>query len=209
MSTPEQDQARARAESMMTTLNDTHVEAERDFINDVLDAITTPAKKIPEPVFRELFLPYFLGERSPVPGADDYAVANDPVVRSPVAHWIGLVGSATEPADVVDVTGKVLFQVPPMMDSTRVDTVNRNPDAHNFQTVFSEYQDQSRVHEALGKNYLIEQLTKKAIANLPAGAEEKSPYSWEPVLQYYHLTDTKEEVKAAKNTISDDDLSFD
>jgi len=209
MSTPEQDAMRNRANSMMQNLNDTHVETEREFINTLLDEITTPPKNIPEPVFRELFLPYFLGERSPVPSASDYDVANDPVVRSPVAHWIGLIGSATEAANVVDVTGKVLFQVPPMMDSSRVDTVNRNPEAHSFQTVFSEYQDQSRLHEALGKNYLIEQLSLKATTNLPAGAEEKSQYSWQPVLEYYKLVETEAVATAGKNTISDDDLSFD
>jgi len=198
MSEQKNQRLHSLAESFTKEIAKIDEESERAFINDLIDAVTTPPKKIPEPVFREIFLPYFTGERKPDPN------------NSAIAHWIGLVGSASDPADIVDVKGDVLFQVPPMYDSSVIDTRRNSKDAKNFATIFSVYEEEARVHPALGKKFLVEELSKKADVTIPEDMAEKSKYSWDPVLKYYKLIpDTPENNKAQVNqTPGDDDLEF-
>lgn len=198
MSEQKNQRLRQLAESFTKEIAKIDEESERAFINDLIDAVTTPPKKIPEPVFREIFLPYFTGERKPDPN------------NSAIAHWIGLVGSASDPADIVDVKGEVLFQVPPMYDSSVIDTRRNSKDAKNFATIFSVYEEEARVHPALGKKFLVEELSKKADVTIPEDMAEKSKYSWDPVLKYYKLIpDTPEKGKVQENqTPGDDDLEF-
>lgn len=198
MSEQKNQRLHSLAESFTKEIAKIDEESERAFINDLIDAVTTPPKKIPEPVFREIFLPYFTGERKPDPN------------NSAIAHWIGLVGSASDPADIVDVKGEVLFQVPPMYDSSVIDTRRNSKDAKNFATIFSVYEEEARVHPALGKKFLVEELSKKADVTIPEDMAEKSKYSWDPVLKYYKLIpDTPEKGKVQENqTPGDDDLEF-
>lgn len=191
------DRKRALAHSFQQRLSTIDTEGERAFITELVDQISTPRCKIPEPVFREIFLPYFMGEK--LPDAD----------HTPFAHWIGLVGSASEPADVVNVKGETLFEVPPLYDSSVIDPTKKNAEAHDFATIFSVYQDESKVHPVYGQRYLVDQLTKKASVGLPEN-NETHHYSWLPALKHYNLV--KEEngqTIAAPGSISDDDLSFD
>lgn len=198
MSEQKNQRLHSLAESFTKEIAKIDEESERAFINDLIDAVTTPPKKIPEPVFREIFLPYFTGERKPDPN------------NSAIAHWIGLVGSASDPADIVDVKGEVLFQVPPMYDSSVIDTRRNSKDAKNFATIFSVYEEEARVHPVLGKKFLVEELSKKADVTIPEDMAEKSKYSWDPVLKYYKLIpDTPENNKTQENqTPGDDDLEF-
>lgn len=198
MSEQKNQRLHSLAESFTKEIAKIDEESERAFINNLIDAVTTPPKKIPEPVFREIFLPYFTGERKPDPN------------NSAIAHWIGLVGSASDPADIVDVKGDVLFQVPPMYDSSVIDTRRNSKDAKNFATIFSVYEEEARVHPALGKKFLVEELSKKADVTIPEDMAEKSKYSWDPVLKYYKLIpDTPEKGKVQENqTPGDDDLEF-
>ena len=86
-----------RAEDLMKKLTAVDMAPAAAFIDEYITATTEPPRRIPEPVFRELFLPFFLGERP----ADEQPEL--------IAHWIGLIGSASLPADIVDATGNVLF----------------------------------------------------------------------------------------------------
>jgi len=168
--------------------------AESEFIKDLVSTITEPLKKIPEPVFREIFLPYFTGEKK----ADKNNEA--------IANWIGLIGSATSPAEVVSVTGDVLFEVPPMVDSSLVNTNGGEKDGFTFSTIFQEYEDQNKVHPALGQRVLVEELAQRGADTLPDDKPRK--YSWAPILKHYKLIDEKTGVPVAKQLPGDEDLDF-
>lgn len=195
MSNESSDRKRALAESFSKTVLAIDQRAEADFIDSVIAQVSTPLKRIPEPVFREIFLPYFTGEKTPTPENDA------------IAHWIGIVGSATESAEVVNVKGDVLFEVPPMYDSSRINPIKGEKNT-NFATIFTVFEEQARVHPSLGRDYLAETLSEKADKNILKN-NGKGP-SWVPVLQYYKLL-PDEAVKAATPaaTPGDDDLSFD
>ena len=185
-----------RAEDLMKKLTAVDMAPAAAFIDEYITATTEPPRRIPEPVFRELFLPFFLGER--------------PAEEQPelIAHWIGLIGSASLPADIVDATGTVLFQVPPVYDTDQLDTMSRNPKGDSFQKVFTNYADDLKVHPAIGARYLAEQLTLKLDTNLHGEQASSSSYSWRPALEYYKLVPTKTESSVAAATTSDDDFDF-
>lgn len=187
------------AKSFMKNLSEQNVEGQRAFINEITEAITEPPKRIPEPVFRELFLPYFTGERSPDPENDA------------IAHWIGLVGSASEPADVVNGQGDVLFQVPPMMDTSRLDVTTRTEGGMSFSKVFEQYRDEASLHPSMGNRFLAEQLANKLSTNLSGPESADTKYSWRGMLDYYKLTPGSQEngkTPSSASDISDDDLDF-
>ena len=182
------------AEKFTQQISQMDAKVEKDFINGVLDALETPKTKIPEPVFREIFLPYFTGEKEPSKNEDA------------IAHWVGLVGSATEPAEIVNVKGEVLFEVPPMYDSSRINTVKETEDTSNLGTIFTVYSEQAVVHRALGNKYLAEELAKKT------RYIDKAPHStgpsWEPALRYYGLIPENQQAIENKVTNTDEDLEF-
>ena len=109
-----EDRAAAIKASIAENYGKFDAEDERAFINELINVTDSGKKSIPEPVFKEIFLPFFTGEKT--------ANAEQPVIQ----HWMGLVGSATAPADVVDIQGNVLFEVPPMYDTTRIDNLTRH-----------------------------------------------------------------------------------
>lgn len=191
----ENQELKVLAAQLTEQISQVDMAAEKDFINELLEAVETPKARIPEPVFREIFLPYFTGEKEPSRNEDA------------IAHWVGLVGSATESANVVNVKGEVLFEVPPMYDSSRINTVKDDSDNTNFSTIFTVYAEQSSVHSALGNQYLGEELAKKT--RYISEGNKEGP-SWKPVLEYYGLIKKEPEANAqAAASNSDDGLVFD
>lgn len=170
------------------------VEEQREFINNLLEVVETPVKKVPEPVFKEIFLPYFTGEKK--------ADVNSPAI----AHWIGLVGSASAEAEVVDIKGNVLFKVPPMYDSARVDALKQSKGTANFSAIFDNAEGQARVHPSMGQEYLAEELSKKLVDRLPENSEG---HSWRPALEYYGLIPKQATPAQASTQPGDDDLEWD
>lgn len=184
-----------KANAIMKDLSDRTTEMQREFVKEIYDAVTDqPLKKIPETVFSSLFLPFFTGEAQ--------STRDNPAI----AHWIGLVGSGTEPAEVVDVSGNVLFTVPPMFDSSRIRT-DRPKGSVSISAAFNEYVNDAPVHSGRAQNNLNKALMKKT-----QEIEANSQYSWEPVLRYYNLLPDEQKATAAasdKNQLSDDDLVYD
>lgn len=187
--------ALSRAAALSEKIGVIDEENERQFIRGMIDAIQEPPVKIPEAVFREIFLPYFIGSK--IPDANS----------NPVAHWAGLVGGATEPADVIDVKGDVIYRVPPLYDTARIDA-GKADKGLGFAAIFETYRDQASVHAALGINYLIEQLTNKADKNLPSGTGEDK--GWETILRHYNLIEDAAGPKSEASTAvpGDDGLEF-
>ena len=191
----ENSRKREIAESFTRQISKIDQETERAFISGVLEAVQTPPKKIPEPVFREIFMPYLVGDKAP-------SAENDVL-----SHWVGLVGSGTDPADIVNTKGETLFQVPPVYDTSDLTTV-RSEKGMGFAAIFEHYQEQSKVHGMLGKRFLVEELSNKAAANIPEGSLEGR--GWLPALEYYGLiTPTPKGSQASiKHLPGDDDLDF-
>lgn len=186
------EKKRALAQAFSEQIGKIDQEASKTFINEVVEAVAVEVKKIPEPVFKEIFLPYFTGEKTPTRDSDA------------MAHWVGLVGSATDPADVVNMKGETIFRVPPLIDTSLIKTTDRRG-SNNFATIFTVYEDQSKVHPSLGNRWLAEELANKAVES---DSGEETSYSWKPVLEYYGIASKDPAKPSVENTGNDDDLVF-
>jgi hypothetical protein len=184
-----------RVAQMIEKIQDRSEEDAVAFISEFVDTISEPLKKVPEPVFREIFLPYFTGEKK--------ATAE----QNAVAHWSGLVGGATSPAEVVDVSGKTLFIVPPLYDSSILNTAADTN--KSFKKIFLEAAEESRVRPAETQRILAEGLSEKADAILQT---TQSKYSWDPVFAYYNLIPAAQAAQSSstpQQPVVEDEFDFD
>ena len=153
-----------------------------EFITEFAKQVEPQMVKVPENVFRTCFLPYLIGQ------------AEATEENNPIAHWRGLVGSPSMPAEVVDMTGKTLFVVPPLYDTERVDTTRQRPGR-----LSRAYQD----FEQTQGNRPIESAKRLAgsiadeIVEYHEGLRE-SKYSWDDCFRYYGLNKQPEEGKQAE-----------
>lgn len=85
-------------------------------------------KKMPEYVFRKVFLPFFCGEPT------------DPEVGHVITegHWISFAEGAFMSVDIVDDNNEVLFTVPPRRDNNSIAPYHVN-DMNNMTTVSDQY----------------------------------------------------------------------
>ena len=89
----------SRLERMMEHMVASEFKEEDSFIKDITEQIKEPPRRIPENVFREIFLPVFAGT-----GGEELEKKTGEFC----AHWAGIVGSHSESAEVVDVQGNKL-----------------------------------------------------------------------------------------------------
>lgn len=192
----QQQSLREIAEKFKTRLANEDMSTERDFINDLLNDVHGDNVKVPEPVFREIFMPFFTGQKE------------SSGQEAAVLHWMGLVGGATNEADVVDTAGNIIFSVPPVCDTTMLNTERGEGYSPGFASVFAVYEDQSRVHWALGRQHLVENLAEKT-SKIVKKTEIND--GWKGMMEYYKLGEAAVgKAMAVKNEAmpGDDDLSL-
>jgi hypothetical protein len=150
---------------------------EKDFINDLANAVSEPLKRIPEPVFREIFLPYFTGDKLPDRSNDA------------ISHWVGLVGSATSEAEVVNTRGDVIFRVPALYDTTVINSSASKSRGASFSAIFDQYEDNSKIHKDMARGYLANALAEKGGVGI--SDQKDAQNAWLPILKHYKLVDDK------------------
>lgn len=185
------EEKQAIAKKYMDALTHKDHQEQEEFITGLVSQLEVEVKKVPEHVFREVFLPYLTGEKTPT-GQEN-----------PLAHWRGLVGSPSNPAEVVDLRGETLFVVPPLYDTQRIDTRKKGPS--RLDRIFNDLVDESRVRPVAS----IEKFSQK-MAEQTQEIQERtySPsYSWEPVFNYYGLGKKADEVAEGEDkTIQGDKI---
>ena len=166
---------------------------ELEFINTLTEEIKTENPRIPEPVFTEIFWPYFNGTMA---SAEDR--------EKVLFHWLGLAGSGSAEVDVVDKEGKVLFTVPPMIDTSGLVIIEKGRHS-SMAAIYSEAMDQARLHSELAKRHLKDGLVPKLSEKIQQGSA-----SWNSVLQYYGVVPENQAVTPASSASSFDegDLQF-
>jgi len=174
-----------RLVAAIQTLDQVAAQSEIDEVMDEIQA--EPDVKVPEHVFREIFLPVFSGQ-----------LKED---KDFIAHWIGLVGSPVSSADVVDPQGNVLFKVPPIYETDRLSTERQGP---RYESFLMEYSEQSKLHPALGQKIFVESSAEK----LETAFADKTPnvQGWRTVFQYYGMIPTTGATpsEVVKRSVEDD-----
>ena len=143
-------------------------------------------KAVPENVFREIFLPFFKGVVKASNEADY------------VAHWAGLVGP-TSPATVVDIQGKPLFEVPPLFDTSELNTERTG---QRYENTLFQYVDQARVHPAIAQAEYVENMAPRLEALLPK--EPKNIDGWRKIYEYYNLSGEKTKASQEQRPAAED-----
>lgn len=186
---------RQDVERMERGLNDMIVKEQTDFINGFMDEIKTPMKVVPEVVFKEVVLPYLLGEKK--------ATVDDDNIRK----WVSLVGGTNEPAEVRNHKGELCFVVPGLYDTSVIDPGVKS--RTNFAGVFMEADAEGTLHPNARKAAIMNGIHENLADRLTSS---KTEHSWQKVFSYYGLTDTPAEpVEAATRDLppAEDDFSFD
>lgn len=184
-----------RANRLTAALTQIDTEADRVFIDEIAEAIHEDNPKIPEPVFRELFLPAFANPDK------DTKIEKDNFL----SHWIGLVGSPTTEVDLVNMKGDVVLTIPPIFDSS---AINENTTtASRIKSIFLNLAEDTFPQRALSE------FQESSTAELNAMIkEDRTPQinRWGKVFEHYGLI--KESVtpttnKDTNNAIDDFDFS--
>ena len=166
------------------------------YITDFLEEIKEPNPKIPEPVFREIFLPYFSGDKVPN--------KNNLVIQ----EWCGVVGSGSQAVDVVNVSGETLFVVPPLYDTAGINR-GTNAKQRSFGSLYVELSDELKLSPSLARRHMVQEVAPR----LTEMIQEKAGGGWDDVFSYYGIGGaTKKEggdkVGETKAIAQDSDFTF-
>ncbi|HXQ32491.1 MAG TPA: hypothetical protein VN843_00580 [Anaerolineales bacterium] len=156
--------------------------------------------QLPEYLFVNMFLPYFTGK-----------VADNAHLNM-TTKWIAVAGSAMNPVDVIDGTGKVLFTVPSLMSSDFLRT-KENIRSKSFNDIFNDAKKQSTRIPTLGEKIIGTEGVKKMqdlSKNLRQQDDKES--QWDYIFHRYHIetpkTKTGIPITSKKKDLSDE-LEFD
>jgi hypothetical protein len=133
-------------------------EGQANYINqvaaDLKEIADANVARLPEEMFREVFLPLFAGEPLKYPE------------QSNIAGWIGIAGSAYKEVDIFDPkTNQVLFRCPPLFDYNGINPV-RNPQDRSQRPIADivAMADQlANLHPNQGVAFLTRELGKRAL----------------------------------------------
>lgn len=169
-----------------------------DFITEMMTQIKEPNRRIPENVFREIFLPVFAGLDPDM----------EKRTQEFTAHWAGVVGSAMEPADVVDVQGNKLFTVPPLYDSSRLMVDEKGSGTGSYRHIFGSLIENASVNPTAAAGEFSAAASDKL--NRIIKSEPLTNNPWGEVFSFYGLIEKQDSVPAANSgsTTLDDDFSF-
>lgn len=113
----------------------------------LLDNIET--RPLPESIFKDYFLPCFLGLR------------NDQVSMNWMAEWVAIAGTAMSEVTIIkDHTREVLFNVPPILNTT---SLYMNKAEGDLGDIFTKHRNISNNSPTAGLNFLIAALNDKTI----------------------------------------------
>lgn len=185
------------AQRLMKALTRSDDTEAKEYIDEAFSRLSADDQltKVPEHIFRQVFWPYISGEKVPTEE------------ENPLAHWRGLLTSPTDPAEVVDPSGKTLFIVPPLYDTTRLDTRKKGP--RRLDRIFDDFSQEVHTRRRLAVEEHAQNLAKEAVDIRERVSGSK--YSWEPVLQFYGLLDKKveETIPQVDSVIAPDEFNFD
>ena len=167
----------SRLNRMLETMQGFDEEEAGSFIEDIMAQIKEPPKRVPENVFREIFLPVFAGL--------------DPDLEKKTheftAHWAGIVGSQMESAQVVNMQGETLFTVPPICDTSRLVDTKGVVGKDSYKNIFGNLVDSVTVNPQAAIGEFTMAASKRLNAALKHDEIPPSENPWMPVFAFYGL----------------------
>ncbi len=156
--------------------------------------IEQPVGRLPETIFRETFLPYFIGQKKFEPDSELLKI------------WIGIAGNPGACVDIIDQGNDVLFRIPPLYNT---DFVNSTAATNiPFMGIIDEYHQRNASAPNLGSNFLKSVLsTTKDLITTNNNHIEEYRQMWQKMFDYYKVGNTS--VKENPGTINDGEIIYD
>lgn len=152
-------------------------EATKTIFEELVVKPQAEKKQMPENVFKDYFYPYFSGERK----LDEN--------KNIMAEWVAIAGSPMAEVTVVDEKGQPQFDVPPIYDSSIIETVKHNI-GESFGEIYNQYNLHSKNLPVLGERYLANAFNNK-IPKMIKGSEvvNVNAAKWKTIFDRYGSKD--------------------
>lgn len=155
--------------------------------------------QIPERYFVGIYLPWFAGEDVNIPQADGTST----LMTSD--HWLAVSGHYNNEVDVIDVSGKVLFTVPPLVNSMKILT-NYDKVNYSLTSVFQRYKQEADVYPTAAKENLRYEL-ERSVAVEDGDMKDKDALRWYEIFKRYGYIDSVE--AESKTEVKEDSATDD
>ena len=151
---------------------------------------------LPEHIFVSYFLPFLCGER---PLSTDRDFFN---------NWNSIAGAPTKPINIIDASNNVLFQVPPLVDTSFVnpkDTGNMD-----FNTVMINYHLLNNNIKSQAQNFIVNAMVDKSNFGKAVNLTANEKAMFDIFIRYGKVKETPHENNQKNNSdkFSDDELTF-
>ena len=155
-------------QNLKQTNQDQLNEALVNIYGNLVENTTSVYNKIPESLFKNYFLPYFLGQKQ-----DN---------SNWILEWVSIAGTPTSPVNVFqDLTGEIVYTVPSLLDSNNILVPRSNSDITSIMKAANLYNNNLPI---VGTKFLIDALNDKA-KNLPSQNVSQNVQMWNYILTRY------------------------
>jgi hypothetical protein len=151
--------------------------------------------KLPETIFKNVFLPYLCGEK-------DLKDSNNII-----ATWVAIAGTPANKVQIIDDAGNDLFEVPALIDTNgSVDTLN--PNSIPMSTIIENYAIRAATMPIMGNNFLRQALDEKVSQITQVKINESTEDEWYKIfVRYGKIKDSgTEDIKVS--SMSNDEFDF-
>lgn len=156
--------------------------------------IEQPVGRLPERIFKETFLPYFIGQKRFEPDSDLLKI------------WVGIAGNPGNCVDIIDDGNEVLFRIPPLYNTDFVSSTAATQIP--FMGIIDEYHNRNASAPNLGSNFLKSVLkTTKDLITTNNNHVEEYKQMWQKMFEFYHIGETAKEQKT--DQINDGEIIYD
>lgn len=188
------------AETVIAQMQRTYEQQAREDILNSFNAIVLnndARNRMPENVFRDFFLPYFIGERD----------IND--ANKPIARWVSFAGTPMAEVVIVDANDKELFVVPSLYDTSSVNTTKPEP-GKTLAEMVTDYKLHNNYLPSVGFNYLVGEMRRRLpelVKDLPEGHTARR---WHDILVRYNKIQPNDTLSSTVvNANAPEDLEYD
>jgi len=135
------------------------------------------SNQLPEPIFKEVFLPFFLSQHP----NEEWLMLLD--------QWIQIAGTAQLPVDIVDEKNNILFTVPPIYGTSMTKKMSKMRDGEHYSVIQERHQRtaqdfptlaEGKIHDALDKKF------EKHIRSVETGLDRYAG-QWDVIFSYYGI----------------------
>lgn len=163
--------------------------------DELLIHASNDVPKLPENIFVAHYLPLFSGEQS--------LVGNSDLIDT----WLGIAGSRTGEVAIIDQKGQELFRVPPIMDTSHINVVDRD-EGKSFADITAMSMLYSQNIVSQGEQYLNQNVNEK-IGTLVGPPKDQNKERWDAIMRRYNKLPASTKTTTVDQTEQDDLIEYD